>query len=356
MNLSNNHISFIIVCGLLVISTFACRDDQFKGWNIPGNELARGEGDGDIPAINNPQFTKASEVTFLSDSSKVVGIKLKNKIRAYPIEILDWHEVVNDVIDSLPIAVTYSALSGTSIIFDRNTRNGLLEFRVSGILYNSNTIFSEFETFSEWSQMLRKSVKSDQPELMLEAYPALEMNWTKWKQNFPDSEVMNLNTGYNRPYGTYPYGDYQTDSTKIFFTLPYDEEAIDSLNNIYPLKEKILGVKHGEIVKGYRLQSFAVDGFSFIEDEIDGTPVIIIGSQNFETMIAFSRLQPNGSVLNFSTISAEAQIILTDTNGQQWNIFGKSINDSNDELGSLESNIGYWFSWVTFYPQIEIFN
>ena len=106
---------------------------------------------GDIPAINNPKFTKANEVTFLADSNLVIGVKIGNIIRAYPLVIMDWHEVVNDVIDTFPIALTYSALSGSSIGINRQVQERLLEFRVSGLLYNSNTILSEFETFSDWS-------------------------------------------------------------------------------------------------------------------------------------------------------------------------------------------------------------
>lgn len=345
----------ILLSGLaVIIITFACANGRLSGdWSVPRAQIAEGEGSGDIPAINNPKFTKASAVDFLLDSNIVIGMKMGNTIRAYPLLIMDWHEVVNDVVDSLPIALTYSALSGSSIGLDRRINNQVLEFRVSGLLYNSNTIFNEFETFSDWSQMLRKGIRGDFSESNLTDFSVFEMKWGKWKNLFPDSEVLNLNTSYNRPYGTYPYGDYQTDATKILFNLPLD---IDSLNTIIPLKEKILGVIDGSIVKGYRQDSFSKNGFSLIQDQINGTPIIILGSDEFDSMVAYSARASDGQMHQFSLVETTNEILLLDEQGNHWSIFGESIETEGLHLQRLVSNTAYWFTWATFYPEIEIFN
>lgn len=356
LNLKQSTLYIRILFGglTIIIITFACANGRLSGdWSVPSAQIAEGEGSGDIPAINNPKFTNASAVSFLSDTSTVIGMKIGGIIRAYPLLILDWHEVVNDMVDTLPIALTYSALSGSSIGLDRRINNRILEFRVSGLLYNSNTIFDEFETFSDWSQMLRKGIRGTFSESNLTDFPVFEMKWGKWKNLFPDSEVLNLNTSYNRPYGTYPYGDYQTDATKILFNLPLD---IDSLNTIIPLKEKILGVIHGSTVKGYRQINFTTSGFSLIHDQINGAPIIIIGSDEFDSMVAYSAKDSNGEIHQFSLVETANEILLIDEQEHQWSIFGESIETEGLHLERLVSNTAYWFTWATFYPEIEIFN
>ena len=337
----------------LILLTIACANGRLSGeWAVPRAQIAEGEGNGDIPAINKPQFTKASETTYLNDESTIIGIKIGENIRAYPLEILDWHEVVNDEIDSLPIAITYSSLSGSSIGLNRNINGVTVNFRVTGLLYNSNTILSEFETFTDWSQMLRRGIRGDLSESFLEDYQVIEMNWAKWKQLFPNSDVLNQNTSYNRPYGTYPYGDYRIDSTKILFNLPLN---VDSLNKVYPLKEKILGVKVADVVKGYRLEQFKEAGFSLVEDEVNGEPIIIIGNPTAKTIVAFSAKDESGQKQKFELQETDNEVLIINEKGKQWSIFGTAIEKNQLPLGKLESNIAYWFSWATFYPQIEIF-
>ena len=353
MKLSNQYILFLLGGLILIILTFACANGRLGGdWAVPSAQITNGEGEGDIPAINNPKFTKAKEVTFLADSSIIIGLKVGTSIRAYPLIIMDWHEVVNDWIDTVPIALTYSALSGSSIGLNRTVRNQVLEFRVSGLLYNSNTIFSEFETFSDWSQMLRKGIRGDFSEIALTDFSVFETKWSKWKQLFPDSEVLNLNTGFNRPYGTYPYGDYQTDATKILFNLPLD---IDSLNTILPLKEKILGVNINGVVKGYRQTNFATTGFSLIQEEINGEPIVIIGSNEFDSMTAYKATTNNGQIHQFTISETANEILLIDEIGNHWTIFGESVENNAQQLQQTVSNTAYWFTWATFYPEIEIF-
>lgn len=348
------HTPLIYSILLLAIITFACANGRLRGeWTVPVAEISEGEGDGDIPAINNPKFSPASQVNFLSDSSIVIGIKINDIIRAYPLEIMDWHEVVNDQFGDIPVAITYAALSGSGIALDRRVDNTILEFRVTGLLYNSNTILSEFETFSDYSQMLRLGIRGEFSGKDLLEYPIFEMTWGKWKTLYPDSEVMNQNTGFNRPYGTYPYGDYQTDTTQIFFNLPLD---IDSLKNIYPLKEKVLGVKVGSVVKGYGLDKFVDQEFSLVTDELDGRPIIVIGSAAHNFMVAYSALSASGNLLTFSIQTTNNQVLLIDNEGTQWTIFGESVDNPNVKLDRLESNIAYFFTWATFYPTFEIFN
>lgn len=339
--------------GALILLTLACANGRLNGdWSVPNSEIAEGEGNGDIPAINNPNFSQANQTTYLTDESTIIGIDIGGDIKGYPLEIMDWHEAVNDEVNALPIAITYSALSGSSIAFDRNINGTTVDFRITGLLHNSNTILSEFETFTDWSQMLRKGIRGDLTETSLNDFQVVEMNWAKWKQLFPNSDVLNQNTSYNRPYGTYPYGDYRIDSTKIFFNLPHN---LDSLNRILFLKEKILGVKVANVVKGYRLENFPEEGFSIIEDEINGEPIMIMGSPSAKFMVAYNAKNEDGQRRKLEVLEEDGNVYIVDETGNKWSIFGINIENNQLPLGKLESNIAYWFSWATFYPQIEIF-
>jgi hypothetical protein len=331
----------------------ACSKGRLGGeWSIPQNQIAEGEGNESIPAIDNPNFTIASEVNFLQDTSRLIGIKVGNEIRAYPLEIMDWHEVVNDVIDSLSIAITYSALSGSSIAFNRNVKGNVLKFRVSGLLFNSNTIFNERSTLTDWLQFSRVGVRGALIDTKLESYPVFEMNWLNWQQLFPNSRVLNRNTSFNRPYGTYPYGDYRSDTTKILFSLPISIDTIKK--ELFP-KEKLLGVNVNEIVKGYRLNAFAAQGLSIIEDEINGEPIVVLGSQEYGFMMAYSRRNNVGKILNFTISNSSEAPYIEDDEGNKWNIFGESQSDSSIKLEKLNATIAYWFTWKTFYNNIEIY-
>lgn len=317
------------------------------------NFLAEGEGDGNLPPINNPRFTQASQVDFLADSSIVLGLKVGSTIRAYPLQVLDWHEVVNDRIDSLVISITYSALCGSSIAFNRLVNGNILELRSSGLLFNSNTIYSENETGTDWLQFQRKGVRGQLIEQDLSSFPVFEMKWAKWKQLFPTSSVLNHRTGFNRPYGTYPYGDYQEDTTRLFFNVNVD---IDIIREILFPKEKILGINVNGTVVGFTLHSFSVEDFSIIETEINGEPIVVIGSQKQAFLAAYSRRTNSGTILNFTLNQTDNEVLLVDQEGQVWTIFGENTADSASQLRKLESNIAYWFAWKTFYNNIEIFN
>ncbi len=339
--------------GGFILFTLACTNGRLEGeWAVPVNQIFEGQGNGDIPAINNPQFTKASQTTFLTDESIIIGIQVGEIIKAYPLDIMDWHEVVNDEIDSLAIAITHSSLSGSSIGLTRNINGQLSEFSVTGLLFNSNTIFNDQETQTDWSQMLRKGIRGGMTETPLNSFNVLEMNWAKWRQLFPDSDVLNQNTSFNRPYGDYPYGDYQMDATKIFFDLPLD---IDSLNNVFPLKEKMLGVIVADIAKGYRFESFEADVFSIIEDEINGEPIIVIGNPTANFLVAYNAKDETGQRRNLDILDNGVEVLIIDELGNEWSLFGQGLENNQLPLENLESNIAYWFSWATFYPQIEIF-
>lgn len=313
--------------------------------------LAEGESANTIPAINNPKFIAAAAVDFLNDTSRVIGIKAGSTIRAYPIEIMDWHEVVNDQLGSLPVAITYSSLSGSSIAFNRRVGRDILEFGASGLLYNSNSIFTDSPTATDWLQFWRIGVRGNLTDNKLASYSVFEMKWQKWKQLHPGSEVLSRSTGFNRPYGAYPYGDYRTDSTKILFDLDAD---MDSIGLVLSPKEKILGINVAGMAKGYALSLFPGSKFSLLQDEVNREPVVVIGNEEAGFIVAYSRRTNNDQVLDFSMVDSMDTPMLRDQNNRLWTIFGELNEDERVKLNRLESNMAYWFIWKTFFKDIDL--
>ena len=153
-------IVFLILC-FLPFSLFATTRNGFylKNSSIPINEiLAGGPSKDGIPAINNPKFITAKAAKFLKPDDRVIGVFYSGVAKAYPIRILNWHEIVNDEIKNIPFVVSFCPLCGTGVVFSSTIKGQKLTFGVSGLLYNSDVLFYDKQSESLWSQLLAKAV------------------------------------------------------------------------------------------------------------------------------------------------------------------------------------------------------
>lgn len=321
-------------------------------WLIPSSEVFDGgPGKDGIPSIDKPKFSDVSGIDFLSDNDLVIGIKVGNEVRAYSHSILDWHEIVNDKIGNLPIAINYCPLTGTGIGWKREIKGQETTFGVSGLLYNTNLILYDRKTDSRWSQMLLTSVNGEMIGAEADTYPVVETTWKTWKTLFPNSKVLNKNTGFSRNYGVYPYGSYRTNHDLLIFPVSRDDNRL-------PRKERGLGIILGGRAKFYSLQSFGVGTVQVVQDQFFERELVLAGSAGQNFLVVFERRLPDGTLLDFQASSQVGQpIVMTDSEGNQWNIFGEAVAGPRQgtQLKPLESYIGYWFAWATFYPDIQIF-
>jgi hypothetical protein len=218
-------------------------------WLVPKDEVrSGGVGRDGIPAISNPQFTNAITVDFLDNDDLVVGFRQNSSMRAYPHDVLDWHEIVNDEMDNLPYSIIYCPLTGTATVWGRTIDGLTTTFGVSGLLYNTNIVPYDRATESNWSQLFDKAVFGTLKGQTPENYPMLETKWSTWEKIAPNSEVMNFETGFSRSYGRYPYGDYKTDLGLIF--------PVKYLDTRMHAKERVHAVIVNEKAKVYRFTSF----------------------------------------------------------------------------------------------------
>lgn len=317
-------------------------------WLIPQNNvLDGGPGKDGIPALDAPNFIKVDQVDFLDDDDLVIGFKVGDEVRAYPHPILDWHEIINDEVGNIRVAITYCPLTGTGIGWDRDLDSGTTTFGVSGLLYNTNLIPYDRGTDSNWSQMLLQAVQGEMAGTSIKTHQVLETSWKTWQKLYPQSKVVSTDTGWSRNYDRYPYGDYRTNNNALFFPVSVNDQRL-------PAKERVLGiVTERKAAKAYRFNSFPQTGVGIRKDVFSGSNLILVGSQEHNFLQAY--VQPDD--LAFEAIQDELPVVMQDNEGNRWNLFGEAISGprAGQQLEETRSFIGYWVAWGAFYEGLEIY-
>lgn len=343
----------LLSVAFLLLFTPSCKKDENKDkgeWCIPKDEVKDGgPGKDGIPALANPEFISASSASYLSDNDLVLGYGNGTEARAYPHSILDWHEIINDDANGQSFAVIYCPLTGTGVAWNRVVNGSNTTFGVSGLLYNSNIIPYDRSTGSNWSQVLLKSVNGSLINTKPSGYPLVETTWKTWKQMFPSTKVVSANTGHNRNYGTYPYGDYKTNNSKYLFPVKSPDARL-------PAKERVLGVLVSGGSKVYRLETFA-DTISVIQDAAGGANLVVAGSKSKNFIVAYNRVLPNGPTLDFQPVQDSLPMIMRDNEGTRWDVFGRGVSGprAGQKLENVTQFVGYWFAFGAFYPGIAIY-
>lgn len=307
-------------------------------WSIPISEvLDGGPGKDGIPALLSPEMVPVQEVDFLRDDDLVIGFKNGSDVRAYPHIILDWHEIINDKIGDVSLAVTYCPLTGTGIGWDRFINGQETTFGVSGLLYNTNLIPYDRLTNSNWSQILNESVNGALKGEQVNLIAVIETDWKTWKAMYPSTKVVSLSTGFSRTYGASPYGDYNTNNSFFLFPVAKDQRL--------PLKERVHAVINNDKAKTYRFSDF--ESINMIRDSFDEKTYLIVGNQNFMTSFELGADLIN---TQFEYIfNGTSSVLLKDAAGNQWNVFGASVAGDGPSLKAASSFMGYWFSIPAFY-------
>ena len=271
--------------------------------SIPVEEiLSGGPAKDGIPAIDTPRFVGAHEAGFLSDDDRVIGIALHDRAKAYPIAIMNWHEIVNDQIGPQPIVVSYCPLCGTGMIFAAPDR---LDFGVSGLLYNSDVLLYDRQSESLWSQIKMEAVAGSRLGQKLELLPASHTTWAEWRARHPHTQVLSEQTGARRDYDRNPYAGYST-SRDLFF-------PVSSRDKRYHPKEQVIGVKIGEQAWVWPFAELARSS-GVVKDEVAGQKVVV----------------------RFNSEARSGGVFLED---------GKEI----------PSTTAYWFAWISFYPDSDVY-
>lgn len=215
--------------------------------SVPRDQiLPGGPAKDDIPAIVDPHPVSARQANFLSGEDQVLGVSLNGESRAYPIRLLNWHEIVNDRLGGRDIAVTYCTLCDSGIVFDATVRGERSIFGVSGLLYQSNLLLYDRETESLWSQMGMQAISGEFNGEALEIIPVTHTRWGTWKGMHPDTTVVGFRTGYHRDYFKDPYSDY-FEKPYLVFPIHRQDERLDK-------KAVVAGILSEDGAKAYPLE------------------------------------------------------------------------------------------------------
>lgn len=191
--------------------------------DVPWDEVMQGCGRRDcIPSIDDPRFVAAGDADFLADEDIVMALELQGETRAYPVTILNYHEIVNDVIAGRPVAVTYCPLCGSGLVFERTFEDRAVDFGVSGLLRKNDLILYDRATESLWQQITGRAFAGPLRGEELRTVPVTMTRWGTWRAAHPDTRVLSTDTGFDRPYANKtPYGDYDS-SDRLLFPVALD--------------------------------------------------------------------------------------------------------------------------------------
>jgi len=348
------NVFYLFACSLLLIS---CSSSDVNGdtppdgtnnqWLIPISQVKDGgPGKDGIPSIDSPNFTTATNASFLNDNDLVVGVVKDNEAKAYPHIVLDWHEVVNDEINGTFITLNYCPLTGTAFGWESMSDGTRTTFGVSGLLYNANLILYDRNTDSNWSQLrlecVNGSLINNKPTLI----NVVETNWKTWKMLYPNTQVLNTQTGFSRTYGTSPYGDYSINNNRFIFRPEITNAAL-------PNKERVYAIIDGDNSKVYQFSDF--ENGQIIRDTFNGKNYLIAGN---EDLIYGFRLSSDHEDLTFEYDFNGTEAFFKDNEGNKWNIFGKAIEGprTGETLTGAKSVMSYWFAIAAFYPNPEIYS
>lgn len=319
-------------------------------WLIPAGEVVDGgPGQDGIPAIDQPAFQSASAITSVADSGLVVAVQYKGQVKAYPHDILDWHEVVNDGPAGDPFTVSYCPLTGSALAWKGDADQTRKSYGVSGLLYNSNLILYDRKTNSRWSQMLELAVNGQRIREIPEKIQVVEMRFGTLRQMYPNADVMTRETGWedSRDYDEYPYGNYRSNEGLLF--------SVDPLDNRLRLKERIIGVRSGGDSKVFQINGFGPVTRT-VNDQIGSLHFVAVGNSDLNFAAIYDRQLPDGTILAFSPLHDDLPNVMTDDEGNVWDLFGVATAGprAGAQLAKTDSYTAFWFAWAAFFPDPQI--
>ena len=311
-----------------------------------------------IPSIDDPTFLSPSAVDFLAENEPVVAVEVDGDARAYPIQILMWHELVNDTIGGVPVTISYCPLCNSAVAYDRRLDDRVLEFGTSGRLWNSALVMYDRQTETLWSHFTAQGIVGELTGEELQTLPVATVPWGVWRSANPDGLVLSRDTGVERDYGRNPYLGYDdVDGTPFLFDGEVDGR--------YTAMTRIVGVEvEGDAVAVplARLREARV-----VEAEVGGIEVVVLWQAGTASALDADDVAAGADVgatgvfvpvvdgrrLDFGP--ADDGFVDAQT-GSTWNILGEASAGplAGTRLDAVAHVDTFWFAWGAFLPDTEI--
>lgn len=278
---------------------------------LTGDQLGYGGVPKDgIAALTQPTLQRAADADDMTAGERVIDVTVNGKRRAYPIAVLNRHEVINDELGGVPIGVFFCPLCDSVSVVDRHIAGRTLEFGVSGLVSNSNVLFYDRQDHALWSQIGLRAVSGPLAGRSLSHLNDWRIvPFEKFKADAPQARYVSKQTGHDFAYEKNPYASYLK-SKRLMFEVDHEDQR-------YPRKSHVIGVQLGDTVRAYPLvevvAAMKATGRGEMSDRIDGRPLRLAADQDHQSV-------------RIIEAPGDAKVVHT-----------------------------FWFAWAAFYPETEIF-
>jgi hypothetical protein len=314
-----------------------------------------------IPSIDNPQFISVNEANeWLAAVEPVVLVRVGDESRAYPIQILMWHEIVNDTLGGLPLLVTFCPLCNTAIAFERDFDGQTLDFGTTGRLRFSNLIMYDRQTESWWQQATGDAIAGEYAGSQLTFYPASIISWADFKAAYPNGMVLSRDTGHSRPYGNNPYLGYDDVEQS-----PFLYRGQPTPGQLVPMA-RVLTLELGGEAVAYPYD--VLSSVNVVNDTVGGQRVVVFWVEGTASALDTGNIpegrdvgatvayatEVNGQLLTFEFADG---VFRDKETGSNWDILGRAIAGKLEgaQLTELPAINHFWFSWAAFRPETRIY-
>lgn len=340
----------------------------WRGWKTDltkhsidlGELMSGGPPKDGIPALDHPRFVSIPEAqAWLKPQEPVVSLVVGGVARAYPLQILIWHEIVNDRLGEVPVAVTFCPLCNSAMAFDRRIKTRELTFGTSGLLRHSDLVMYDRETESLWQQFTGGAIVGELTGTQLEILPAQIISFEQFASDYSQGRVLSRETGFQRAYGRNPYVGYDDITQKPFL---FRHKLDDRL----PPMERVITLSLNQIDRAY---PYTVTGkLRVIHDEMGGQPIVVFHGSGAVSALDRSEISAsrqagstgvfdprvNGKKLEFQFV--EGKFVDQQTQSV-WTITGKSVEGplKGKQLIPLVHGDYFAFAWFAFKPKTEVY-
>ena len=307
-----------------------------------------------IVPIARPVYGDRDALSWLGDDQLVMGYVSGEDAYAYPINVLDRHEIVNDEIDGVPLLVTYCPLCFSGVVFSRELEGRVLTFGNTSALYQSDLVMYDHQTGSYWFQVAGEAVVGTLTGSRLKLLPSTTMAWGEWKRLYPGTRLLTgtagsptaFNSGrYSRGFG----GGYQDQVNQGSFIFPVDEEKLDRRLSS---GEIVLTVEVGDQVTAFPL---GLIGDAAVNHRVGDQPVVVFARADSQAASAFSPVV-SGQKLTFDYRGADRSFVDRET-GSVWDAAGRATSGplSGSQMERLNTRRAFWFSIAIALPDVDIY-
>ncbi len=335
---------------------------DFAKHSVPLSEIMSGGPPKDgIPAIDRPKFLPVSGPDdWLKPQEPVIFFEHAGDARAYPLQILIWHEIVNDTVGGVPVAITFCPLCHTAIAFDRRAGGKVLDFGTTGKLRFSDLVMYDRQTESWWQQASGEAIVGALTGVTLTPLPAQIISWATFKQAFPQGKLLSRQTGFRRAYGRNPYVGYDDINASPFLYRGPSDSRLRPMERVVTVSIRAEAVAYPlRVLEKVRVINDTVGGVDIVvlfeqgvTSALDGSE--IASSRDIGTAGVFARAL-NGRVLRFTM--ADGRVIDTPT-GSIWTILGTARAGplKGMRLAPVVHGQYFWFSWAVFQPKTRVYS